>query len=105
MSINLLFTQIPLVGEISGAMQAAPEVQQSIMNQAANEVSGQQREQVQKNEKQDGADVVDAHGGGGGAQAETEQERKRRKKQPAKEEAEEALAKTPFMGNLINTRI
>ncbi len=105
MSINLLFTQIPLVGEISGAMQAAPDVQQSIMNQAANDVSGQQREQVQKNEKQDGANAVDARGSGGGAQARNKKDGKRRRKQPAEEETEQALAKTPFMGNLINRRI
>ncbi len=104
MSINLLFSQIPLVGEISGTMQATPEVQQSIMNQAAAEVTGLQREQIQKSEKQDGANAVDEHGSGGG-RPKPQKDAQNRKKQAAEETEEKPLSKTPFTGNLINRRI
>ena len=106
MSINLVFMQIPLVGEISGAMQAQPEAQQAFAREHTREVQKREQSQVQKPEKQESATGVNPDGQQGGQQQHPRHHR--RKQQEAQEMVEERPLGTkdnPWAGHLLNKRI
>ena len=102
MSVNLIFAQIPLVGEVTGAMQATPELQQTIAQQMAQETHKKEQSQVQKTDEQEGAKGVnpDANRDQG-----ANHQANKRKRQAAQETEEAKEVKDPWAGNIINVRI
>jgi hypothetical protein len=102
--INLLFQQVPLVGQVAGAEMAAPEAQAAASSHMAFEALRKQREQVQETTKSENLKAdFDASSHGGDAH---QQMRRRRRKPPEPEdEPTEDQGKTPWSGNIINRNI
>lgn len=108
MSINLVFMQIPLVGEISGALQGQPEAQQAYAQEHAKEIQQREQEQIQKTEKQDASKSVDPDGRQGAAQDHPRRQARKRRQEPEQELVEERPLGTkdnPWAGHLLNKRV
>lgn len=106
MSINLVFMQIPLVGEVAGAMQAQPEAQQAYAREHTREVQKRENQQVQKTEKQDPSREVNPDGSQGDQQQLPR--RRARRAIPAQEMVEDRPLTTkdnPWAGHLLNKRV
>lgn len=101
MSLNLIVTQTPLVGEISTAMQTHPEVQQVMAQAQAVEEHKHDRQHVQKSEKKDASKSVDPEGGQSGSHfLGHKHERKHDDKPP-----EDEKHASPWAGNIIDMKI
>ena len=105
MSINLVFMQIPLVGELSGAMQAQPEAQQAYAREHTRQVQKREQEQVQKPEKQDGANSVHPDGQQAGARQHPRRRSRRHHEQELVEERPLIAKDTPWAGHVLNKRV
>lgn len=109
MSVNInlpvLFSQLPHVGQVVGAEQANPEVQQTLMREMAQEARKLEREQIQKTgESEDSKSIKDREAGGQDAGGGPGRRRKRQAKQ-AEEEPKPEVKKSPWSGNIIDSRI
>ncbi len=103
MSINLVFMQIPLVGEISGAMQGHPEAQQTVAREHAQETLKNEQSQVQKLERQDASQEVQPDGKQAGGQHHGGGRGRQRKRPP--EESPPDTKESPWAGNIVNRRV
>lgn len=98
--------QIPLVGEISGAMQAQPEAHQALAREHTRELQKREQSQVQKLDKQDAAKGVNPDGQQGGQQQHPRQRRRRQQEeQELVEERPLGTKDNPWAGHLLNKRI
>jgi len=105
MSINLVFMQIPLVGEVAGAMQAQPEAQQAYAREHTKELRQREQNQVQKSEKQDPPKGVNPDGSQGEARQHPRGRRRRREEQELVEERPLVTKDNPWAGHLLNKRV
>ncbi len=109
MSINLLFTQMPLVQQITHVEQAHPELQQMIAREVAAEELREQRDQIQKTEPQDDLSAVHKDAShGGSASPEGHRGRKHHAAQSDDTQEQEhplEAGKAPWAGNIINVEI
>ncbi len=103
MSINLAISQLPLVGEISTAMQNQPEAQQAAAQVQAVEAQKHDREQVSKTEAQDSSSPVSVQTRQGGAGGQDAQSKRQKKSNP--EEAHDEPHASPWAGNIIDVKI
>ncbi len=102
MSVNLVFMQVPLVGEVAGALQATPEAQQVLTQQAAQEAHKLAQSQVQKLDAKEGAKAVNPDGSQGHAGGSPHGRRQRRQKEEPRDEKKSADI---WAGNIINKRV
>lgn len=106
MSINLVLMQVPLVGEITGAIQGHPEAMQAYAGEHAKEVQKKQQSQVQKVQKEDKSRGVNPDGGGQGQQAAPRRQRQGRVVQEEEQEERPLTTKDdPWSGHILNKRI
>lgn len=103
LQINLLFTQIPVVGELAGVEAARPETQQAMAQAVATEELAKQRDKVQETDKKEPSRAIsDREAGQGGRHSQ-----RREAKAKAKEEQprQHGPANTPWQGNLVDVDI
>ncbi len=104
MSINLVFMQMPVVGELAGAMQAQPQVQQAIARQQAQETLKLEQGQVPEVEKQDETKSVNPDGHQG-SEADPRRRRRRKPRDPEQQEQTLEASENPWAGNIVNKRV
>ena len=104
-NINLpvLLAQLPHLSKLSSAEQFHPEAQAAFTEQLAKEARDRERGQVQKADPQEKLNAVKDEGGGSGGGRYASGERKG--KQPKEEMEEQIQAKSPWAGNIVNTKV
>jgi len=102
MSLNLIVTQMPLVSEISSALQSHPEVQQAIAQTHAVEAHKHEREQVQKTDKKEASHAIDPKARNSGDGRHLAHRRPHTSKQ---KKTEEDQHESPWAGNIIDVKI
>ncbi len=102
MSVNLVFMQMPLVGEVAGALQATPEAQQVLTQQAAHEAHKLEQSQVQKLDAKEGTKAVNPDGSRGNAGGSPHKRRERRGKEDSQDEKKTVDI---WAGHIINKRV
>jgi len=105
-NINLpvLLAQLPHLSKLSSAEQFHPEAQAAFTEQLAKEAREKERQQVQKTEPQEKPAAVkdDKGGSGGGRYAPGERKGGQPKEEPEREQLE---ARSPWAGNIVNTKV
>ncbi len=104
LQINLLFTQIPIVGEIAGVEAARPEAQQAAAQHLAAEELAKQRDKVQETDKKEPSRAVSDRETGQGGQGGHPRKRPQTKDQEAPP-GKHSAASSPWQGNLVDVDI
>ncbi|MDY7001829.1 MAG: hypothetical protein SVS15_08630 [Thermodesulfobacteriota bacterium] len=104
-TINLpvLLAQLPHLSKLSSAEQFHPEAQAAFTEQLAREARDKERQQVQKTDPQEKLVAVKDEGGGSGGGRHASGERKEKK--PQEEMEEQVQARSPWAGNIVNTKV
>lgn len=106
MSINLVLNQVPLVGEVAGALQSRPEVQQTTMAAHAADMGKEAKDQVQKTDEQEGAKAIREETREGASQGRGDQGERRKKKHPEDPESPtEPHTASVWAGNIVDVTI
>lgn len=100
-TMAVLYAQSGLSTNVANAAMVAPQASLAMSRVLAAEAARQEREQVEKSEKTEEPNINAEDGEGKGFF----QSRHRARRAALENKAEETLATTPFLGNLLNVKV